>query len=125
MVSYHTDIFPFNIMVASVKELPQLKEDGFQDLDGEELSFPDYASGVTIKAVRKSDKGTASYSVLLFKNKPSVDTMAHEAFHAACDLLENAGVMYHRFESNETFAYLVGYITGCINDAVNKDKIWE
>lgn len=40
----------------------------------------------------------------------SLGTLAHEMTHAASVLLETVGVPFHTMETNETIAYLVGYL---------------
>lgn len=125
MVTYHPDILPFNIAVVRESELKDLKE--FTDSDGNSISIDKNALGAVIRAIRNdSENGTkACYSMIVFKGVPNVSTIAHEAFHSACDLLENIGIDFIHYGNNEVYAYTIGYITGCINDALHKDSIWE
>lgn len=125
MVTYHPDILPFNIAIARISELPI---EGFTDAEGGIIEKNKGATwlGCAIKAIRHDrEYGNIPYSLLLFPAKPKEETIAHEAFHAACDLLENINIHYRAYDANEIYAYVIGYITGCIHDAIKKDKVWE
>lgn len=127
MVTYHPDILPFNIAVVRVSEFEKMTD--WTDDTGQPLKADDGPSimqGVVIKGYRKDKElGNICYSIIAFPSKPDAVTIAHEAFHSACDLLEHVGIHYSRFDANEVHAYTIGYIVGCINDALNKDKVWE
>lgn len=125
MITYHPDILPFNIAVIRLSELKDLKE--FTDVEGNEISLREGVLGAVIKGIRNdTEHGTkVPYSIIVFNEVPTVGTIAHEAFHSACDLLENIGIEYRTYGDNEVYAYVIGYIVGCINDALNKDKVWE
>lgn len=48
-----------------------------------------------------------------------INTFAHESFHAAVDILEACHIKLSE-DTNEVFAYLVGYFTECVNKTANK-----
>lgn len=48
-----------------------------------------------------------------------VNTFAHESFHAAVDILEACHIKLTD-DTNEVFAYLIGYFTECVNKTVSK-----
>lgn len=124
MITYHPDIFPFNIAIVEANEVKDLYE--FTDSEGEKIQVNNGISGMVVKAMRRDkETGTSTaYSMIVFRGIPTVNTIAHEAFHSACDLLENIGIDY--IPTNcEIFAYTIGYIAGCINDALHKDSVWE
>lgn len=126
MVTYHPDILPFNIVVVHFSELEKMTD--WVDETGAPLKPDENAlvQGFVVKAYRKDKElGNICYSVIAFPSKPNSQTIAHEAFHSACDLLQGVGILYDRFGANETYAYTISYIVGCINDALNKDKVWE
>lgn len=122
MKTFKPDIFPFNIAVASFKELNEIKK-MFVDYLGNEIDISDGAAGVVVKAVTREQPKEA-YSLIVFNGKPSISILAHEAFHSACDLLDRVGIE-HVDGSSETYAYVIGYISECINTAIITDKIWE
>lgn len=48
-----------------------------------------------------------------------INTFAHESFHAAVDVLESCNINLSE-DTNEVFAYLVGYFTECVNKTASK-----
>ena len=48
-----------------------------------------------------------------------INTFAHESFHAAIDVLEACHIKLSD-DTNEVFAYLIGYFTECVNKTANK-----
>lgn len=127
MVTYHPDILPFNIAVVRVSEFEKMTD--WTDNAGQSLKVydePSLMQGAVIKGYRKDKElGSICYSIIAFPSRPNAETIAHEAFHSACDLLEHVGICYSGSDANEVYAYTIGYIVGCINDALNKDKVWE
>lgn len=122
MKTFYTDIFPFGIVVASVKEIDEINK-LFVDANGDDITINSNILGVVIKANLREDPKSA-YSLIVFNGKPSIDTLTHEAFHSTCDLLERIGMRLTE-DNDETYAYVIGYISKCINIAINSDKIWE
>ena len=51
--------------------------------------------------------------IILFPLKTSHDTIAHELLHAAYFILDGRGVNMSD-DSQETYAYTIGYITGLV-----------
>jgi hypothetical protein len=47
-------------------------------------------------------------------------TIAHEVFHATCFILEKVGVGFRMDVSDESYAYLIGYITKKIYEKLDK-----
>ena len=48
-----------------------------------------------------------------------INTFAHESFHAAVNILEACHIKLSE-DTNEVFAYLIGYFTECVNKTANK-----
>ena len=48
-----------------------------------------------------------------------INTFAHESFHAAVYILEACHIKLSE-DTNEVFAYLIGYFTECVNKTANK-----
>lgn len=48
-----------------------------------------------------------------------INTFAHESFHASVDILEACHIKLSD-DTNEVFAYLIGYFTECVNKTANK-----
>ena len=57
---------------------------------------------------------------IFIKNKKhiTVRDMAHEAVHAADFIFEHLGLRHSGFDDGEAYAYLVGYISNCIDAAI-------
>lgn len=126
MRTYHPDILPINIAIIREEEIgsnPDLKS--FTDTEGNPLRASKGALGWVLKALRHTESYTVNYSVICFCERPTVNTITHEAFHAACDWLGQLGIDFDNNCANEIYAYVIGYISGCINDAISKDKIWN
>ena len=55
----------------------------------------------------------------LWNSDNDVNTFAHESFHAAVDILEACHIKLS-YDTNEVFAYLIGYFTECVNKTASK-----
>lgn len=64
--------------------------------------------------IHDKKKGYQGY-IFIKPNSPT-STIAHEAFHAACRIMFNIGSELAE-ESEEPYAYLVGYITNIVVEA--------
>lgn len=117
MKTFKTDIFPFAICIAEVKEMEKVKE-SFTDESGEEISFPKGARGVVCRALSKDFK-IAHSLIVVNKEYATFGTAAHGANHSACDLLENIGVP-RCFQTEEVYSYVIGFIAQKIYET-----IWE
>lgn len=100
----------------------------FTEMDGNDLSDnqePDWLAYCHTAAKRKSDGEVCILIDLLdktitqFKTDPveAVNTMAHEAWHAVYAITENNGIPTHE-ATNEVYANLVGWVTGCVYKSV-------
>ena len=70
------------------------------------------------------DKSTDEDCEIIVINKlkntsEDINTFAHESFHAAVDVLESCNINLSE-DTNEVFAYLIGYFTECVNKTANK-----
>jgi hypothetical protein len=55
----------------------------------------------------------------LYNTTDDINTFAHEAFHAAADILDSCHIKLSD-DTNEVFAYLIGYFTECVNKTASK-----
>lgn len=55
----------------------------------------------------------------IWNSDNDINTFAHESFHAAVDILEACHIKLSD-DTNEVFAYLIGYFTECVNKTANK-----
>lgn len=128
IIDTYTTIYFIDIVVANkYATLEELKE-LYTYSDGIELDeFVIKHDGTTCTCTRKSD----NKSVILIKyndtskvknvDKASalINTISHEATHAALDIYENIGQDVC-FCSSEPFCYLQGYIAECIYKTLTK-----
>ena len=97
----------------------------FSFRNDESSIIDDEWSDYTAYTVRGAyDKITGEDCEIIVINKlkntgDDINTFAHESFHAAVDILEACHIKLSE-DTNEVFAYLVGYFTECINKTVNK-----
>lgn len=64
---------------------------------------------------------TDHYGVIIFtsRSKFTVGQIAHESVHAADCIFEDLGMVPQDFvETNEPYAYLVGYIADCVEETM-------
>ena len=107
---YKNGIYPRKLWVHIGKDLNELLDVEF---DGCDASDQEYA-GVTYGNIVKKRDGT--YGILVsFKSikDMAMSNCCHEASHV-CDAIEDAIGMEH---GGEASAYLIGWITSCINMA--------
>ena len=95
-------------------------ENGYRDLlDG---------SGVlaTCPVIRKSDGKKGVVVIILDWDELIPGDEAHEAVHAADYMFDELGMYSQSFaEHNEQYAYLVGWIAGCISKTIIKLKQYD
>nr|DAU52638.1 MAG TPA: hypothetical protein [Crassvirales sp.] len=70
------------------------------------------------------DKTVGEYCEIIVINKlkntsDDINTFAHESFHAAVDMLEACHIKLSD-DTNEVFAYLIGYFTECVSKTASK-----
>ena len=55
----------------------------------------------------------------LYNDGGDINTFAHESFHAAVDILGSCDIKLS-YDTNEVFAYLIGYFTECVYKTAKK-----
>ena len=70
------------------------------------------------------DKATDRNCVIIVMNElrgdsDDINTFAHESFHAAADVLDACHIKFSD-DTNEVFAYLIGYFTECVYKTASK-----
>lgn len=113
---YQCDIFPFNVAIGdSTDEFMET----FTAPDGGKLQpFEEDVS-------RRGTAFTANHNgyrwdCILLGSEATVGTWAHESFHIAQAMLEFIGVPFHHGESNETYAYVIGWLVELVNQFINE-----
>ena len=124
IIDKYNTVYGFNLFVilnpdkTVVDKRFVFKDDDTSIID-EELS--EYAS-YTVRGAY--DKTIGEYCEIIVINKlkntsDDINTFAHESFHAAVDVLEACHIKLSE-DTNEVFAYLIGYFTECVNKTASK-----
>ena len=125
MKTYKT-LYPLTLFVCTVDELNKLTKrfNGHDTI--EELRASVNPKVIKIDASSYhgftglvQEKTTGRYGVLVCLEDvdASVTTIAHESVHVADAIFDYSGATTQEFDySNEPYAYLVGWIAGCISD---------
>lgn len=94
------------------------RQDESSIYDGE---LADYTAYTVRGAYDKSTDEDCEIIVVnkIWNSDNDVNTFAHESFHAAVDILEACHIKLSD-DTNEVFAYLIGYFTECVNKTANK-----
>lgn len=110
---FRNNIYDTPLLIIVTDNVERLK-DLFTDVDSEELTVAEnFTNAQVLDAMCKSNN--TRYDILVFNDysKIKFGTVAHEAFHVAQNMAEKTGLTYHSFDSNEAFAYLVGWVADC------------
>ena len=83
----------------------------------------DDAYNVMVGDIEDFTLGRSAYlnsgqTALWLPNAEDKGTLAHEIFHIACYIMEKVGICLCH-ESDEAYAYLIGYITNKVNEVLN------
>lgn len=136
ILNYYNGIYDPELWVATEKDMNSIKKlfyayktihDLNNDTDGEVIEISRPFGGVTY-AVRHRKKNIVGILIILNsayldKDRYSylVNTISHESVHAADMVFQYIGQFTEDFDSrNEPYAYLVGWIAGCVGDYLTK-----
>lgn len=99
------------------------KRFGFRDDDSSIIDdkWSSYTAYTIMGTYDKSTNKDCEIIVInkLYNTTDDINTFAHEAFHAAVDILDSCHIKLSD-DTNEAFAYLIGYFAECINKTANK-----
>lgn len=124
IIDKYSTVYGFNLFVilnpdkSIVDKRFEFREDKTSILDDEWTEYTAYS-------VRGAyDKTTNEDCMIIVINKlrggsDDINTFAHESFHAAVDILEACHIKFSE-DTNEVFAYLIGYFTECVTQTANK-----
>ena len=113
---YQCDIFPFNVAIG---DTPDEFMEKFTTLEGGTLAPFDEDVSRRGLAFTANHNGYR-WDCILLGSESTVGTWAHESFHIAQAMLEFVGVLFHRGESNETYAYVIGWLVELIYQFINE-----
>lgn len=125
MKTYKT-LYPLTLFVCTVDELNKLTKrfNGHDTI--EELRASVNPKVIKIDASSYhgftglvQEKITGKYGILVCMEDEdvSINTIAHESVHVADAMFDYSGAVSQGFDdSNEPYAYLIGWVAGCISD---------
>lgn len=128
---YDPQIYPRRLYVAvEVEDLQEhfklLSTDGKVEFTDEEAKVDFHCSNYAMVTRSVINKEDGKYGVLI--QVPDLDEMqqsdiSHEAVHAADYIYQELGMYTEDFkDGNEGYAYLVGWIAGCVSKSIIKAK---
>ena len=124
IIDKYNTVYGFNLFVilnpdkTVVDKRFVFKDDDTSIIDDEWQEYAAY----TVRGAY--DKTIGEYCEIIVINKlkntsDDINTFAHESFHAAVDILEACHIKLSE-DTNEVFAYLIGYFTECVNKTASK-----
>ena len=124
IIDKYNTVYGFNLFVilnpdkTVVDKRFVFKDDDTSIIDDEWSEYAAY----TVRGAY--DKTIGDYCEIIVINKlkntsDDINTFAHESFHAAVDVLEACHIKLSE-DTNEVFAYLIGYFTECVNKTASK-----
>ncbi len=124
IIDKYNTVYGFNLFVilnpdkTVVDKRFVFKDDDTSIIDDEWQEYAAY----TVRGAY--DKTIGEYCEIIVINKlkntsDDINTFAHESFHAAVDVLEACHIKLTE-DTNEVFAYLIGYFTECVNKTASK-----
>lgn len=115
MKFYDTQIYPLGLVVSRNEDEINKHYTG---IEGDSLE-PKDAIATTYRLKRKTGN---YYAVgIVFREKPTIQTISHEAFHAAHAVMEFIDNDFIYGGSNESWAYLIGWIAMKVEEFVEQE----
>jgi len=119
-------IYPFKIWVATNPEYSQVARkfliidssgniDNFREKD---LSNPDNSRAARTFVVSNKIDQMGVFICVFSKREMTAKYIAHESAHCADFFAEQLGLTTGKFYEGEAYAYLIGWITNCIERAI-------
>lgn len=115
MRTYDPLIYPLNVVIARTEKELNRK---YELPNGGDLERQ--VGCATTYQMNGRNGGSATVGIV-FRRKPEMDTIAHEAFHAAHNIMTFIHEDFVYDGTNESWAYLIGWIALCIEDFVKKE----
>ena len=124
IIDKYNTVYGFNLFVilnpdrSVVDKRFSFRDDSSSIMDDE---WADYTAYTVRGAYDLSNNEDCEIIVInkLNNTGEDVNTFAHESFHAAVDILEACHIKLTD-DTNEVFAYLIGYFTQCVNKTASK-----
>lgn len=116
MKEYKNHIFPIDLVVSyDAKFINEKYYDVINGIDTD-INISPYSAAVTIPLSERKENSMAVG--IIFNRKPNIKLITHEAFHATKMMLERISIPLNN-DTEEIYAYLMGYISECIECYIN------
>jgi hypothetical protein len=124
-----SDLFPFSLVICIGSFVPDAIYDELVEVCGDNAPPVD-REWMHTKGREIEDRGAGGYhhelakniSLIWLSNNTEWGFISHEASHATHHLLTEIGI-FHTCETDEVYAYVLGWIVGSIQKGV--DDFWE
>lgn len=112
------DIYNFNLffIVGDTKELKNSLDSHFEEKA--EAVYNLMTKGMTETLTGSTALIDNGQVILWLPDASRKGTVAHEIFHAVCFIMEKVGIGFSN-ESDEAYAYLIGYLTDKVNEILS------
>ncbi len=111
---YNTDM----LFVVGTEDELRVSLEKHLGIDDAKEAYAVMAEDISDISLGRSALLSSGQTVLWMPNDSDKGTLAHEIFHIACYIMEKVGISLCH-ESNEVYAYLIGFITNKVNDVLN------
>lgn len=121
IIDVYPTVYDVDIVVANKYTTIERLNKTYYDIDYKDLTDPE--DGISAYTERIYERKTNKPCILVrymkagkYKDKKSglINTAAHEALHACMGIYSKIREDVYKDDSNELFAYLIGWITECI-----------
>lgn len=121
--TYANEIYPCNIYITNcdnvleiLKDFAICKNDNFWEIDNVKIDgFQNFIDNCDACCVPVKNSKTKEFGILLILKNKDTKVIAHESIHIADYIFDYCGLHAESYaDGNESYAYLVGWIVGCI-----------
>lgn len=120
IIDVYETIYDMDIVVANKYTTVEQLNKVYCDVQHDDLSEIDAVAYTEVGYDRKTDKAVVIVKYVRDskhakdKKVDLINTAAHEALHVCMDIYSKIGEKVFEQDSNELFAYLIGWVTECI-----------
>lgn len=131
LYEFNAVIYPFRLWVGITPEYETISKKFYglnSDMERVDITKTAFSFNTTFTIARtaivssKRDGWVGCLVRILQPNKMGVKCIAHEAAHCADFVCEELGITRGGFDDGEAYAYLVGWVSECIQKVVDDGK---
>ena len=122
MKCYDNNIYPIALVLSYDAESVNKEYRNAAPDEDDEIKDNHNVLGRTMFLSRRTNDYYPMAVGIIFSKKPTFKVIVHESFHAVMMMLETALNIPLDCETEEAYAYLIGWIGECIEDFINNYK---